>query len=407
MVSLGKLKEYIVFTVSNIVSRKKRSMLTIIAIVIGISAVVSLTSLGYGLQDTINEQFESMGTDKLMIMPGGSMFSMMGIGGGSMTKHDMDVVQRVNGIETAGAMIYKSAKVEFKGETKYTFVIGLPTDETRKVIDSMQQIKIIEGRDLKKTDNNAVMVGYLIINDEFFGKGISLGDKISIEGRDFKIIGALDRIGSRPDDTQVYIPLDTAREIFDEPEKIDIIIAKTRSGYDASVVAEDVKEALRKDRGVEKGEEDFTVQTSEQLLDTFSSIFSLVMMVVIGIAAISLLVGGVGIMNTMYMSILERTREIGVMKSIGAMNSDILLMFLIESGFLGLFGGIAGCLLGIGIAKLVEVIIQGQIIMLRASISTELIAGTLLFSFIIGTVSGLLPARRAARLQPVEALRYE
>jgi putative ABC transport system permease protein len=407
MVSLGKLKEYIVFTVSNIVSRKKRSMLTIIAIVIGISAVVSLTSLGYGLQDTINEEFESMGTDKLMIMPGSSMFSMMGIGGGSMTKHDMDVIKRVDGIETAGAMIYKSAKVEFKGETKYTFVIGLPTDETRKVIDSMQQIKVTEGRDLKKSDSNAVIVGYLIINDEFFGKGISLGDKISIEGRDFKIIGALDRIGSRPDDTQVYIPLDTAREIFDEPEKIDIIIAKIKSGYDASVVAEDVKEALRKDRGVEKGEEDFTVQTSEQLLDTFSSIFSLVMMVVIGIAAISLLVGGVGIMNTMYMSILERTREIGVMKSIGAMNSDILLMFLIESGFLGLFGGIAGCLLGIGIAKLVETIIQGQIIMLRASISTELIAGTLLFSFVIGTVSGMLPARRAARLQPVEALRYE
>jgi len=400
------LREYIKFTISNIMNRKKRSFLTIIAIVIGISAVVALFSLGSGLQEVINEQFELMGADKIMIMPGSLMSTFMG-GGGELTENDMKVVQKANGIKVAAAMIYKSARVEFKGESKYTFVSGIPTDETGEIIDSMQGYSVIEGRELKETDGNAALVGYLITHDSFFEKTPSVGDKITIEGTNFKIVGVMSRIGNQGDDTGLLIPLDTARELFDEPDKIDVIIAQTRSGLDAGAVAEDLEEDLRKERGVKEGEEDFTIQTSEQLLETFSSIFSLVLMVVIGIAGISLLVGGVGIMNTMYMSILERTREIGVMKSIGAMNKDVLLIFLIESGVLGLFGGAVGCSLGIAIAKIVEIFIGEVLFSLRASVTLELIAGALLFSFIIGVVSGLLPARRAARMDPVEALRYE
>ncbi len=400
------LKEYVRFTISNIAARKKRSMLTILAIVIGIAAVVALISLGYGLQNTIDEQFELMGTDKLMIMPGDLMSTFMG-SGTEFTQHELDIVQRVNGIKVAGAMIYKVARVEFRGDTKYTYVSGIPTDETREVIESMQNFNVVEGRDLKESDTNAAIVGYLVVNNGFFEKNPEVGDKIDVEGRSFKIVGVMGRIGNEGDDTQLLIPLDTAREVFDEPDKIDIIIAQTEDGYDPGSVAEDVSEALRKDRSLKKGEEDFTVQTSEQLMDTFSSIFSLVLMVVIGIAAISLLVGGIGIMNTMYMSILERTREIGVMKSIGAMNKDVLTIFLIESGFLGLFGGAVGCAIGIGIAKAVELVISQQFIALKTAVTWELIAGALLFSFIIGIISGFLPARRAAKMDPVVALRYE
>jgi putative ABC transport system permease protein len=400
------LREYVRFTISNIAARKKRSLLTIIAIVIGIAAVVALISLGYGLQNTIDEQFELMGTDKLMIMPGDLMTTFMGAGT-EFTQHELDVVQDVNGIKVAGAMVYKSARVEFRGDTKYTYVSGIPTDETREVIESMQSFKVIEGRDLKESDTNAAIVGYLVVNNGFFEKNPEVGDKLEIEGRSFKIVGVMGRIGNEQDDTQLLVPLDTARDVFDEPEKIDIIIAQTEDGHDPGSVADDVAEALRKDRGLKKGEEDFTVQTSEQLMDTFSSIFSLVLMVVIGIAAISLLVGGIGIMNTMYMSILERTREIGVMKSIGAMNRDVLTIFLIESGFLGLFGGAVGCAIGLGIAKAVEVVISQQFIALKTAITPELIGGALLFSFMIGIISGFLPARRAAKMDPVVALRYE
>lgn len=403
---MGMVKEYLKLTMSNLAKRKKRTLLTIIAIVIGISAVIALVSLGYGLQDTINEEFELMGTDKIMIMPGSSMFSMFG-GSSELTKHDIDVISSVNGIKLAGGMIYKVAGVEFKGERKYTFVSGIPADETREIIESMQNFNIIEGRQLKEGDGNVAIVGYLIGNGDFFGIKSSVGDKITIEDKRFTIVGIMGKIGNSQDDTQLLIPLDTAREIFNEPESVDAIIAQTKTDYNTSKVAEDVEKAMRKDRDVKEGEEDFTVQTSEQLLSTFSSIFSLVFTVVIGIAAISLIVGGVGIMNTMYMSILERTREIGVMKSIGASNNEILLVFLLESSILGLFGGLIGCGLGIVMAKGVEIIAQSSFGFLKAAVTPELILGTMFFSFAIGIISGLLPARRAAKMDPVEALRYE
>ncbi|MFH0833008.1 MAG: ABC transporter permease [Candidatus Aenigmatarchaeota archaeon] len=402
---MGMFAEYIKLTTSNLAKRKKRSLLTIIAIVIGVSAVVALISLGYGLQDTINEQFEMMGTDKLMIMPSGSMF---GIGGSSgLTEHDIDVIQGVNGVKLAGGMVYKVSRVEFRNEDKYTFVSGIPTDETAEIIDSMQSFKIIDGRNLKDGDGNVAVVGYLIGTGDFFGKKAYVGDKITVEGTKFNIIGIMDKIGNSQDDSQLLIPLDSARKLFEEPDALDAIIAQSKAEYNTSKVADDIEKAMRKDRGIKEGEEDFTVQTSEQLLAMFSTIFALVFTVVVGIAGISLIVGGVGIMNTMYMSILERTREIGVMKAIGASDREVSLIFLIESGLLGLFGGAIGCSLGIAMAKGVEIAVQKDFAILKASVTPELIIGALLFSFIIGLVSGYLPSRRAAKLQPVEALRYE
>ncbi|MEK6820731.1 MAG: FtsX-like permease family protein, partial [Nanoarchaeota archaeon] len=165
----------------------------------------------------------------------------------------------------------------------------------------------------------------------------------------------------------------------------------------------------RKERGEKEGQETFSVQTSSQLLESFNSIFAVVQAVFVGIAAISLIVGGIGIMNTMYTAVLERTKEIGTMKAVGAKNSDILLIFLFESGLLGLVGGAIGIGLGIGIGKAVEIIAQQQLgtPFLRASFSLTLILGALLFSFVVGSVSGVLPALQASRLKPADALRYE
>ncbi len=400
------MDEYVKLIIGNFAKRKKRSFLTIFSIVIGIASVVSIVSLGYGLEDVINEQFEILGTDKLMIMPGDMISSFAGGGSSSLAKSDVDIIRGVGGIKMVGVMMMKIASVEYRSERKYTFVSGIPTDKTSDIISSMQGFDVAEGRGLRENDGNVVVAGYMIAHDSFFEEPASVGDRITIEGTSFKIIGILDRIGNRQDDSQFLIPLDTARTIFDEPDQIDIIIAQVEEGYDAGKVAEDVKEALRKDHGLKEGEEDFTVQTFEQLMDMFSSVFNLVITIVIGIAAISLLVGGLGIMNTMYMSILERTREIGIMKSIGATNRNVMAIYLVESGFLGLFGGAVGMTLGILIAKGIEFGIE-SFFHLRALITPELIVGTLLFSFIVGVVSGLLPARRAARLQPVEALRYE
>ena len=164
---------------------------------------------------------------------------------------------------------------------------------------------------------------------------------------------------------------------------------------------------MRRDRGQKEGEEDFSVQTTEQLMESYSSILDIVQYVLVGIAAISLLVGGVGITNTMYTAVLQRRKEIGIMKAIGAKNSDILILFLLESGFLGLAGGIIGIIIGVSMSKGVEIISQeymGQMA-LQVTFPFSLIFGAMAFSYIVGSLAGILPAMQAAKMHPVDALR--
>ena len=184
---------------------------------------------------------------------------------------------------------------------------------------------------------------------------------------------------------------------------------KPKTGFDVTSVADGIERKLLQIKNEKQDQETFIVQTSEQLLTSFTNIFNIVQGVLVGIAAISLLVGGIGIMNTMYTSVLERTKEIGTMKAVGAKNSDILQIFLFESGLLGLVGGAIGVAMGVGLGKGVQYIATAALgtNLLQASITFPLIAGALAFSFIIGSLSGILPALQAARLKPADALRYE
>ena len=403
---IEKIFDYFKLAFKNLRTRKKRTWLTMLGIFIGIAAVVSLISLGQGLQAAINEQFEMMGTDKIIVVPGGGFF---GLGAGAeLTKDDMEVVKDVRDVEAVTEMLYKIAKVEFKDEVKYTIVSGIPLDENRKIIEDMQGFGVEVGRDLKEGEKYKALISYLINRGEFFEEAVTTKDKILIEDKEFRVVGSIQRIGNPQDDSQLLIPLETARELFDEPDKVDMILVQVQKGTDPDEVAEDIKKELRKFREVEEGEEDFSVQTYQDIIDTFNNILNIVQIVVIGIAAISLLVGGIGIMNTMYTAVLERTNEIGIMKAVGGKNSDVLLIFLLESGTLGLAGGVIGIGLGIGFSKLVEFIaVQSGTTLLKAYFPWYLIVGALAFSFIVGTISGILPARRAAKLKPVDALRYE
>jgi putative ABC transport system permease protein len=405
------ISDFLKFAVNNLVHRKMRSLLTIIGIFIGIAAVVSLISVGQGMQNAITEEFEKMGINKLIITPGQSSSSMpmMGmVGGLKLTKDDIKTVERVKGIELVGGMLMQTGKVKFKDETKFTFIAGIPIDETKKIIKDMQSFEIEYGRELESTDKYKLLIGYGVANADFFDKKVKLRDRIYINDKQFEVAGILKKIGSNVDDRIIVMPLETAREIFNEPDEVSLIIAQTKNGFEPDEVAEDVEKKLRKERGLKEDEEDFTVSTSEDLRGSFNIILGIINTVLIGIAGISLLVGGIGIMNTMYTSVLERTREIGTMKAIGARNSHILVLFLLESGMLGMAGGIIGVGIGIGLAKVVEIVaLQSGFAMLKASLSPELILGALGFSFLIGTISGVLPARKAAKLKPVDALRYE
>ncbi len=402
------MEDYIKTAYRDIKNRKKRSWLTMIGIIIGIAAVVSLISLGQGLKDAVNEQFEMMGAEIIMIMPG-SGFQSMGSAGSSLGRDDIDVIKRVRGVDVAGGFVTKIAKVEFGNEMKYSWVSGMAQDESKEIFENMQSFEIESGRDLKKGDMYRTIVGNSVTHGDFFKKKVRVGDYVNINGKKFKVVGSLKRIGNPDDDQAMMIPLETARDLFDVPDELMVIMANLKPGFDASDVAEDIKKAMRKDRNQKKGEEDFTVQTSEQLKETYGVVLNLIQSVLIGIAGISLLVGGIGIMNTMYTSVLERTRDIGVMKAIGARNINIMWIFLIESGIIGLVGGAIGCAIGIAISKSIEYASSTQLGVdyLKASTAPELIFGALAFSFLVGMLSGTLPAMRAARLKPTDALRYE
>jgi putative ABC transport system permease protein len=403
------IQDFFNLAVKGIKDKGVRSYLTMIGIFIGIAAVVSLISLGQGMQQAINKQFELLGTDVIIILPG-SGFETFGTATSKLTQHDLDLIRKIQGVELAGGIAFKSAKVKFKGETKYTWIAGIPKDETQDVLLEGTGVTITEGQErFKQSDKYKVAIGYLIGKGDFFKKKVDLGDEIEINDQKFEVIGKVSQIGNRQDDFTLWIPLETAKELFGIKDEFYEIIARSKAGHDVSKVANRIKEKLRKDRGLKEGEEDFSVQTMEQIRESVSMILDAVRYVLIGIAAISLLVGGVGIMNIMYSSVLERTQEIGVMKAIGARNSDILILFLIESGILGMVGGAIGCSLGIGMSKAIEIFSAEELgsKILQASISLELILGALAFSFIVGCLSGILPARQASQLRPVDALRYE
>ena len=398
--------DYFTYAVTSILHKGVRSWLTMIGIFIGIATIVSLISLGQGMQDAINMQFEQMGSNIIMVMPGNNFGAPSGAS--KLTDHDIQIVEGVRGVNLVGGMIAKLGLVEFMGERKYTFIAGIPTDKSQKIIEDMQSVRVHEGRKFYPTDKYRSIVTWMIQSGDFFKKPVKVNDRILIEEREFRVIGSIESIGNNQDDTNIYIPLDTAKEVFDTEDYYTILV-QLKDGYQPADVADAIKERMRKDRNQKKGEEDFSVQTQEQLKESVGTVLDVVQAVLIGIASISLLVGGVGIMNTMYTNVLERTQEIGIMKAVGARNGDILGIFLIEAGIFGLLGGLVGIGLGLGFSKAVEYLGAGALgsDILRAHVSYTFVGSVLLFSFIIGCASGVFPARQAAQLKPVDALRYE
>jgi len=402
------IEDFFIISVRNIRNRGIRSWLTMIGIFIGIAAIVSLISLGEGLQNAINEQFEILGHNLIYIMPGGAFGP--GFSSAKLTEHDLKIIKKVRGVDIASGMISKLAKIKFKDEVEYCFVSGIEPGDVQDILLEGTKIEIVRGQKrFKETDRYKAAVGYEYWTGNVFSDAVRVGDKIKINNKRFKVVAEVSRIGNSQDDKNIYIPLKTAKELFDVKDEYAMILVRVKKNYDTEKVVEEIKKNLRRDRGLERGEEDFRVLTLEQMKEAVGVVLDAAQAVVIGIAFISLFVGGIGIMNTMYTSVLERTREIGVMKAVGARNSDIMLLFLIESGIIGMVGGIVGCLMGSLLSKIVEYTVTSLLdqTLIRASITPELITFSLVFSFIIGCISGMMPAMQASRLKPVDALRYE
>ena len=404
------LKDYFIFSIKNLRNRKLRSWLTMIGIIIGITAVVSLIGIGQGLKVAISSQFGDIGTDKLAVMASGGL-GPPGTGVVTpLTKDNVKKIEQVNGVKNAVGRLVRTGKMEYNDHVIFGYAASMAEGDDRKLIEEALNLEAGEGRLLRDGDSKKTVLGFNLGEENAgFGKQIVVDSKVLIEDEEFEVIGFLEKKGSFLIDNIVLAEEDDLRNILDIPDdEYDIIAIQVQPNTDIKAVQEDIEKLMRKERDVDKGDEDFTVQTPQAVLAQVNSTLFAVQLFVYIIAAISIVVGGIGIMNTMFTSVLERTKEIGIMKSIGAKNRTIFSLFFIESGLIGSVGGIMGAVLGIsmamGLAFVGRIALGSDLI--RADISIWLVFGSIFGSFLLGSIFGIIPAVNASKLNPVDALRY-
>jgi putative ABC transport system permease protein len=401
-------KEYFKIAIKNLKTRQLRSWLTIFGIVIGVFLIMSLLSLSQGLKTTVLNQLRAVGTDIVMIMPGNisdMMTTMMG--GSQLSEEDLNTIKMTKGVEAIVPNVYKSALMKYQEKTKTVILAGMDIRNSLSIYETDLGMKIDQGR-WPVAGRREIVVGSLVPTDVF--PGLKINTTAIIKGRQFEIVGILKSQGSKTDDSMIGLDLNIYRDVTGEKKGAPQAIAKIASGYDVNQVAKKIKANLEEGakRRVGQEESSYSVLTSEAMGSLVGNIMGIIQVVVFAFGSIAVLVGGIGIMNTMYTSVRERTKEIGILKAVGAKNQTIVLIFLIESGIIGLIGGLGGMIPGLGLAKLIQA--YGQVhplFYIEASITPGIILFGMLFSFGVGCLSGFFPARSAAKLKPVDALRYE
>lgn len=396
-------KEIIKYTLSDISHKKTRSGLTILSILIGITAIFIFISFGIGLYNYI-ETFSSSGSaNKITIMAKGTGLDENFI----LTEADLRAIKSTAGVYEATGTSFKAVEIAQNKIKKYSMLISY--DPTKPLVKELSSIKIKYGRDLQKSDDGKVVLGYnYLIADKIFPKAYEPNQKININGIDLQIVGFYDVVGNPQDDAQIYITNDYFKKLFpNQTAGYNWVIAEVDTSKIDTVVSA-VENSLRQSRDMKKGKEDFFVQSFEDLLATFTNVLKGVAGFIILIALISVLVSAINTSNTMITSVLERRKEIGVMKSVGARNSEVLKIFIFESGFLGFVAGILGVLLGYIISQSISTVINSTgWSFLAPAYPISLFLGCILFATLTGAISGLAPAINASKVSPVQALRYE
>jgi len=399
------------YAVSAMLHRSLRSWLTILGVVIGIAAIVALVSIGYGINSYITKQLEAFGSNFVSVSPGSprtggqaAMFGtspFVGTRAAILTTNDANAIKGLAGVQSVYTIIGTRGDVEYRGEIAGCAVAGVSAGLFK---DFSQMLTIEEGRALTESDSHVVVIGKKIANGTF-KEEVELGRTLIIGNTSYRVVGLLGKTEGSPFpvDNVVFMPYDDAQAYMTgikEPNQVDLIVVQTAPSADPGEVAHEITLKLRNVRHVSEETQDFKVNTATTLLERINTITSVLSLFLGGIAAISLIVGGVGIANTMFMAVTERTQEIGVMKAIGATERDILEIFLIESGLIGLVGGVLGVVLGAAVSVILN---QFGV---PTTLKPELLVFAVLFAFVVGAVSGFFPARRAARMEPVVALGF-
>jgi putative ABC transport system permease protein len=406
------LGQSILEALDSLYSNKLRSSLTILGIVIGVGAVIAMLAVGTGAQDTITGTISGIGSNLLFVFSGNQTTQVTRVE--PLTLDDAQALLdqfQAPSVDSVAPVVSSDAKVTYGGETTSTSLTGVTPE-----YEIVRNYKVTEGSFITQEQNlglaSVVLLGPDVADKLFKRRDGLVGETVRIEGQPFRVIGVLESKGGSSfgsQDNVVMIPLETAqaRLIRRSRNRVDMILVRVLDPKLMTQASDEVAQILRSRHRTNIGEDDFTIFSQEDFVATAKTITGVLTIFLGGVAGISLLVGGIGIMNIMLVSVTERTREIGLRKALGARKRDILIQFLTESSLLSLFGGVVGIGLGWLIAFIVGKIAEASGTPFYPKVGIEAILLATIFSTAVGLFFGLYPANRAANLEPVEALRYE
>ncbi|HWP63178.1 MAG TPA: ABC transporter permease [Candidatus Binatia bacterium] len=399
--------ELVRLALQRLAAARLRTLLTALGVIIGVAAVVALVGVGQGATRGITARLQGLGTNLLTITPGGALTGFTRGAAGSaqtLTLADADALAAIPTVAAVAPEITSQQLVVAGRLNTTTQIIG-----TTPAFQSVRAYEIWQGSfltDLAVDEHLRVAVLGATVADDLGLGPEAIGSEISIGGLPFEIIGILQPKGSSgpfSQDDQVLIPITTLQRLFSSSNVVRTIGVSVATLAAMDETRAEITALLRQRHGLDAtAADDFTIQDQAQLLSTVSDVSTTLSILLAGIASISLVVGGIGIMNIMLVSVRERTREIGIRKAIGARERDILLQFLVEALTLSILGGLIGAVVGIGISALIGVVAGWGFM-----VSPWTIVVALGFSVLVGVVFGVWPARQAARLDPIVALRYE
>ncbi len=389
-----------------------RALLTMLGIIIGVGAVVLMSSIGESMKGVILGQISSLGPKSMVIFPGQADQgpNSFTTGHDSLTFDDIDALKRLPSIESVAPVIFIPGTVSYSGQDGSPQVLGVTPEFFQN-----QNLEVTAGRFPDASDNDGARAVALVAPDvvtKFFGSSDPLGKRIKIGENFYTVVGVTKALGSQffqNADERVYVPYSVARVVTGQ-KYVNYLTMLAKDDFDSAFL--DVKDLLRLRHNIKNPtddpkKDDFVVRSSQQASEILGGVSLGLTAFITMIAAISLLVGGIGIMNIMLVSVTERTREIGLRKAVGGRARDILLQFLIESVILTFLGGVVGLCLGIALAWAISIPVTGFLSTYHFAVSIPSVVASLVMAAGTGLAFGISPARRAASLPPMEALRYE